>query len=130
VIYALLLCSWPRSRHLERFFALKRESGHFRALRAGVWRAWARTPLFGEIVQRHPAPRRAILKTALTRSHHGPKGRGPADAASLAEKEGLRRPARPGHVGSNAPFVGLFGTVLGVIRAFHDLGQTTAGPRS
>ena len=27
-----------------------------------------------------------------------------------------------GTLGSNAPFVGLFGTVLGIIKAFHDLG--------
>ncbi|MBI4924813.1 MAG: MotA/TolQ/ExbB proton channel family protein, partial [Bdellovibrio sp.] len=26
-------------------------------------------------------------------------------------------------IGNNAPFVGLFGTVLGIIRAFHDLSQ-------
>lgn len=26
-------------------------------------------------------------------------------------------------IGSNAPFVGLFGTVLGIIKAFHDLSQ-------
>ena len=31
-----------------------------------------------------------------------------------------------GTLGSNAPFVGLFGTVLGIIKAFHDLGQTGA----
>lgn len=30
-----------------------------------------------------------------------------------------------GTLGNNAPFIGLFGTVLGIIRAFHDLG--TAG---
>lgn len=29
-------------------------------------------------------------------------------------------------VGSNAPFVGLFGTVLGIIKAFHDLAVNTA----
>lgn len=29
-------------------------------------------------------------------------------------------------IGSNAPFIGLFGTVLGIIRAFHDLSQTGA----
>ncbi|MBI3542769.1 MAG: MotA/TolQ/ExbB proton channel family protein [Deltaproteobacteria bacterium] len=29
-------------------------------------------------------------------------------------------------IGSNAPFVGLFGTVLGIIRAFHDLSQQGA----
>ena len=27
-------------------------------------------------------------------------------------------------IGSNAPFIGLFGTVLGIIKAFHDLSQT------
>jgi biopolymer transport protein ExbB len=29
-------------------------------------------------------------------------------------------------IGSNAPFVGLFGTVLGIIKAFHDLSQQVA----
>jgi len=31
-----------------------------------------------------------------------------------------------GTVGSNAPFVGLFGTVLGIIKAFHDLAENEA----
>jgi biopolymer transport protein ExbB len=31
-----------------------------------------------------------------------------------------------GTLGSNAPFVGLFGTVLGIVRAFHDLSTSTA----
>lgn len=30
-------------------------------------------------------------------------------------------------IGSNAPFVGLLGTVLGIMRAFHDLAQNTGG---
>ena len=30
-------------------------------------------------------------------------------------------------LGNNAPFIGLFGTVLGIIRAFHDLGSNPAG---
>ena len=34
-----------------------------------------------------------------------------------------------GTLGNNAPFIGLFGTVLGVIKAFHDLAQSaSAGP--
>ena len=34
-----------------------------------------------------------------------------------------------GTLGNNAPFIGLFGTVLGVIKAFHDLAQAgSAGP--
>ncbi len=32
-----------------------------------------------------------------------------------------------GTVGNNAPFIGLFGTVLGIIQAFHELGQLAAG---
>jgi biopolymer transport protein ExbB len=31
-----------------------------------------------------------------------------------------------GTLGSNAPFIGLFGTVLGIVRAFHDLARSSA----
>ena len=33
-----------------------------------------------------------------------------------------------GTLGNNAPFIGLLGTVLGVIRAFHDLASTAGSP--
>src|SRR5205085_9587977 len=34
-----------------------------------------------------------------------------------------------GTLGSNAPFIGLFGTVIGIIKAFHDLASAQAkGP--
>ncbi|MDR3605806.1 MAG: MotA/TolQ/ExbB proton channel family protein [Oligoflexia bacterium] len=33
-------------------------------------------------------------------------------------------------IGSNAPFIGLFGTVLGIIKAFHDLSHQTAGAQA
>jgi biopolymer transport protein ExbB/TolQ len=51
-------------------------------------------------------------------------------AASLDEKRFLEsRLLVLGTLGSNAPFVGLFGTVLGVIKAFHDLAADAgAGP--
>jgi biopolymer transport protein ExbB len=32
-----------------------------------------------------------------------------------------------GTIGSSAPFVGLFGTVIGVVRSFHSMGQTGQG---
>jgi biopolymer transport protein ExbB len=35
-----------------------------------------------------------------------------------------------GTLGNNAPFIGLFGTVLGIIKAFHDLGRSQAGGAS
>ncbi|TBR26125.1 MotA/TolQ/ExbB proton channel family protein [bacterium] len=51
-------------------------------------------------------------------------------AAALDEKRFLEaRLLVLGTLGSNAPFVGLFGTVLGVIKAFHDLSADAgAGP--
>ncbi len=52
-------------------------------------------------------------------------------AKRLARLEMERGLAFLGTVGSNAPFVGLLGTVIGVIRAFHELdrasGQVTEG---
>jgi biopolymer transport protein ExbB len=38
-----------------------------------------------------------------------------------------RRLAFLGTLGNNAPFIGLFGTVLGIIKAFHDLAGNQAG---
>ena len=35
-----------------------------------------------------------------------------------------------GTLGNNAPFIGLFGTVLGIVTAFRELGQTQAGASS
>jgi biopolymer transport protein ExbB len=35
-----------------------------------------------------------------------------------------------GTLGNNAPFIGLFGTVLGIIKSFHDLGRSQAGGAS
>ncbi len=49
--------------------------------------------------------------------------------AATVEQERLRYErglAFLGTLGNNAPFVGLFGTVLGIIRAFHDLAANTA----
>ena len=58
--------------------------------------------------------------------------RGPAAAekgmqsALCAERKQLeRRLAYLGTLGNNAPFLGLFGTVIGVILAFEELGQAT-----
>ena len=54
--------------------------------------------------------------------------------AAVIEIERLRyekRLAFLGTLGNNAPFIGLFGTVLGIIRAFHDLaGAATQGTQA
>jgi biopolymer transport protein ExbB len=52
-------------------------------------------------------------------------------AAQLAKLRMERRLAFLGTLGSNAPFVGLLGTVIGIVRAFHELngaaGRVTSG---
>ena len=45
------------------------------------------------------------------------------DALIRAKLEWERNLSVLATIGSNAPFIGLFGTVLGIIRAFHDLSQ-------
>ncbi len=65
----------------------------------------------------------AVARTCLTYAADGPAAVEEHKAAIL-EEERLRHEKRIaflGTLGNNAPFVGLFGTVLGIIRAFHDL---------
>lgn len=52
-------------------------------------------------------------------------------AAKAAERVRLeRRLAFLGTLGNNAPFIGLFGTVIGIIKAFHDLSlDSSSGAR-
>ena len=50
------------------------------------------------------------------------------DGAKARERLRLeRRLAFLATLGSNAPFIGLFGTVLGIIKAFHDLASNQGG---
>ncbi|MBM4394919.1 MAG: MotA/TolQ/ExbB proton channel family protein [Deltaproteobacteria bacterium] len=52
-------------------------------------------------------------------------------AALVTEQQRLeRRLSILGTLGNNAPFIGLFGTVLGIIRAFHDLSLDVKGGAS
>jgi biopolymer transport protein ExbB/TolQ len=65
----------------------------------------------------------AVIRTCL---EHAKDGAEAVDEhrAAIVEQERQRyekRLAFLGTLGNNAPFIGLFGTVLGIIRAFHDL---------
>ncbi len=78
-----------------------------------------------------PAPADRVAGAAL--QHCGAQRTAVEDhmEAALAA-EGLRLSAHLGiigTIGNIAPFIGLFGTVLGIIRAFRDIGQVgAAGP--
>lgn len=70
----------------------------------------------------------AVVRAALANAQDGAASVEEHIAATV-ESERLRYErglAFLGTLGSNAPFVGLFGTVLGIIRAFHDLAANSA----
>ncbi len=70
----------------------------------------------------------AVARAALAAAGQGGDSVSEVISATL-ENERLRYErmlAFLGTLGNNAPFVGLFGTVLGIIRAFHDLASNTA----
>ncbi len=69
----------------------------------------------------------AVARTCLEHAGEGPAAveeyaAGTMDTERLRYERGL---AFLGTLGNNAPFIGLFGTVLGIIRAFHDLSLNT-----
>lgn len=69
----------------------------------------------------------AVARVCLANADAGPASI-EEHAASVVETERLRYErglAFLGTLGNNAPFIGLFGTVLGIIRAFHDLSVDT-----
>jgi biopolymer transport protein ExbB len=70
----------------------------------------------------------AVVREAIAAAAKGPDAVEEIIAATVArEKPQYERfMSFLGTLGSNAPFIGLFGTVLGIIKAFHDLGQTGA----
>ncbi|MCC6750357.1 MAG: MotA/TolQ/ExbB proton channel family protein [Deltaproteobacteria bacterium] len=75
----------------------------------------------------------ASMETAVARACLEHTADGPAaieeHLAAAVESERLRYErglAFLGTLGNNAPFVGLFGTVLGIVRSFHDLSVNSA----
>lgn len=69
----------------------------------------------------------SIARAGLRLATRGPAAveKGMQSAISAERKQLEKRLAYLGTLGNNAPFVGLFGTVIGVILAFEELGQAT-----
>ncbi len=71
----------------------------------------------------------AIVKAGLHSFNHGEEAMGES-MEKAAMKETLHLEKNLGIIGTTGsvtPFVGLFGTVIGIIRAFHDLSLSTGG---
>ncbi|MBI5243319.1 MAG: MotA/TolQ/ExbB proton channel family protein [Elusimicrobia bacterium] len=133
VIYGLLLCSAVAlAVMIERAIVLRREMRQLDALNDAFLKGIkaGEVPELEETVRRHPGAASRILQAGLTQAQHGAAGvEDHLVAASFIEKRRLeRRLLILGTLGNNAPFIGLFGTVLGVIQAFHDLSQSGSGP--
>jgi biopolymer transport protein ExbB/biopolymer transport protein TolQ len=78
-----------------------------------------------QILKKSPAIEARVLVEALRWRDGGAEAVSDAldSEVSAVRKELERGTALLGTLGNNAPFVGLFGTVLGVIEAFHHLGD-------
>jgi biopolymer transport protein ExbB/TolQ len=75
-----------------------------------------------------PSMQATVMRACLSRAADGPDSVDEHRAAIVEEERQRyeKRLAFLGTLGNNAPFVGLFGTVLGIIRAFADLSTSSA----
>jgi biopolymer transport protein ExbB len=113
---------------IERAFALARSRDNIAALKDDMLRYLQR----GEIasaqqrVAQSPSFEARIVGAGLASAKDGPKAVEEilAGATQLAKLQMERRLAFLGTLGANAPFVGLLGTVIGIVKAFHVLDST------
>ena len=72
-----------------------------------------------------PSAEAAVVAAGLAVAHKGPDAaeEAMAGASALQRMKLERRLAYLGTLGNNAPFIGLFGTVIGVVMAFDELGK-------
>jgi len=113
---------------IERFLTFSRAKGDVPALMDGLARLLEKHDVPGAI-KLAAASSRIEAKVALEGLQS--MGRGPAAVEEVMSSRWLREKMSLeknlivlATMGNNAPFVGLFGTVLGIIKAFNDLALT------
>lgn len=134
VIWLLVLASvLTLAVIVERAMVQRRERRAFDAVRGDLRAALNEGDLSraADLAGNTTSVAAAILAAGLARPAAGPAA--VEERLSAARIDGKYQLERRlwvlGTLGNNAPFVGLFGTVLGVIRAFADLaGNAGAGP--
>jgi biopolymer transport protein ExbB len=134
VIFILILCSvLTLAVIVERWIVVRRESLYARQLMENIPDLLANRQWEKSLADtlKIPGAGAAILAAAL-KNHKAHPGAVEEYAAAerLIQKKNLeKRLLILGTLGNNAPFIGLFGTVLGVIKAFRDLSESAAaGP--
>ncbi len=114
---------------IERWWYFRRRRADLDTLGEGLRRALAHddVPAAREVLRESRSLEAAIVLEALDWYGQGP------DAVEQIVARAIRTRRRQfegglvflGTLGNNAPFIGLFGTVLGIVTAFKELGATT-----
>jgi len=81
-----------------------------------------------QLLDTSPSAEAAVVAAGLAEANRGARAADEAmkGASALQRMRLERRLAYLGTLGNNAPFIGLFGTVVGVVRAFEALGREDA----
>jgi biopolymer transport protein ExbB/TolQ len=128
VLYLLLgLSVLSIASAIERWFFFARRSDNIDSLAARFSEALEVEDfdLARQVLRESRSIEARVVLTALRWVHGGPRALADALDASMANARGqlTRSTYLLGTLGNNAPFVGLLGTVIGVIEAFHQLGD-------
>lgn len=134
VLYILLALSiWSIAVIWDRFFLFKNKHKNDELLQEKVPPMLAQGQIkeVRQLLENSTSPAGSILKAGLADLSAGPNA-----LEKILESQRIREKALMeknllvlGTLGGNAPFIGLFGTVLGIIKAFNDLAIAgTSGP--
>lgn len=125
MVLLLFLSLFSIASIVERFFILRRKRHRLDRLDQiiGPLIRENSTSRIREVLKQEDEP---VLHSAFSANNGAPRDRETMEKIITSElgRERVRLERRLtflGTLGNNAPFIGLFGTVLGIIRAFHDL---------
>lgn len=132
MMYLLLLLSvWSIAVMIERWIFFRRHAADVPRLIGALGPAldrhdWAAAQL---TLENDRSVEASVLRDALKEIGRGPEAvEDTLSAAQLRERSRTERGLTLlGTLGNNAPFVGLLGTVLGIIQAFHTLSANPQG---
>lgn len=134
VLYLLLILSlWSVAVMWDRYFSFKKkmkDSGLLEEKVPGLL-TQGKIDEVKELVANSSAPQAAILRAGIENLKFTPAALEEIlESQKIHEKLELEKNLLVlGTLGNNAPFIGLFGTVLGIIKAFNDLALAgTSGP--
>jgi biopolymer transport protein ExbB/TolQ len=134
VIYILIgLSIWCLAVIWDRFFLFRARAKEEELLGDRVPALLAKGQVLQaqELVENAKSPEGVILKILLSNLSLGKEALEQLlESAKIQERMALEENLLVlGTIGNNAPFIGLFGTVLGIIKAFNDLAIAgTSGP--